>query len=80
MLGQAGSCSPAQGIEVTMAGDTDDRQVEAFVANEAGQGGEYLLVGEISGRAEENEGVGAFGSGLGVGRGYSFLSSCPPKP
>src|SRR5580704_14622384 len=38
-------------------GHADDGDIEAFVANEALQGREDLLIGEIAGRAEEDEGV-----------------------
>ena len=40
-------------------GDADDRDVEPLVAHEGLKGREDLLVGEIAGRAEEDEGVGA---------------------
>ena len=39
-------------------GDADDGNIEAFVLDEALQGGEDLFVGEIAGGSEEDEGVG----------------------
>ncbi len=42
--------------------DPDDGEVQTFVTDEAFQRGEDLLVREVAGRAEEDEGIGVAGA------------------
>ena len=50
-----------QALEVARPGDADDRHVEALVADQPEEGGEDLLEGEVSRRAEEHERVRSLG-------------------
>src|SRR6185369_17710992 len=52
--------------------DTDDGHVEVAAACHRLQGGEDLLVREVAGRAEKDEGVGTRG-------GHDFFSTWPPN-
>src|SRR5262249_26776288 len=56
--------------------DADDGHVEVTAPCHRLQGGEDLLVGEVAGRAEENEGVGARG---GRSLPHGVFSSRPPN-
>ncbi len=60
VLGQAGASARSQAIEIPVClGDADDRYGEMSAADHRLERREDLLVGEVSGRTEEHEGVGA---------------------
>jgi hypothetical protein len=53
----------AQARDVAVPGDPDDRHRPARIANQASQGGEDLLEGQIPGGAEEDKSVGGISPG-----------------
>ena len=74
---------PGAGTEVVVAPvvsrDADDGEVQTFIADEALQRGEDLLVREVAGGAKEDEGVGVAGAHRpAVSSGLSF-SRWPPN-
>jgi hypothetical protein len=54
------------------AGDPDDRHLQAVPLDQPEQGREDLLVGEVAGGAEEDEGVGT----LAVDRAAPWVGTC----
>jgi hypothetical protein len=54
-----------------LLGDADNRRGQALVTHEPVKSGEDLLIGEITGRAEEGEGVGIALACLGHGAFFS---------
>jgi hypothetical protein len=59
--GEAGPRPVAQAVEIARPGDTDDRDIEAAVTDQAGESGKDLLVRQVTGSAEEDEDVGPWG-------------------